>query len=94
MSKQRPRRRGGARTARKAAGRNFWGNPGALGDDDVELIRVADDPTAMVRSLGRPPLPGAETIAEHYFAAVYERAAGLAGALAAASDLLDTDDSH
>ena len=47
----------------------------------------------MVNSLGPAPLPGRETIAEHYFAAIYERAAGLAAAIAASSDLLqDTDE--
>jgi hypothetical protein len=43
----------------------------------------------MIRSLGAPPFPGGETIAEHYFAAVYQKAASLATALAAASGLLD-----
>jgi len=46
----------------------------------------------MIRSLGPPPFPGGETIAEHYFAAVYQKAASLATALAAASDLLAVDD--
>ncbi len=58
------------------------------------LIRPAADPTALIRSLGPPPLPGGETAAEHYFAVVYERAAALAVALAAASDLLDPDALH
>jgi hypothetical protein len=76
---------------RPAPDRDFWGSaqPEA---DPVEVIRPAEDPTAMVVSLGRPPLPGAETIAEHYFAAVYERAAALAVALAAASDVLDVSE--
>jgi hypothetical protein len=46
----------------------------------------------MIRSLGPPPFPGGETLAEHYFAATYEKAAAVAIALAAASDLLDTDE--
>jgi hypothetical protein len=33
-------------------------------------------------------LPGHETAAEHYFAVVYAKAVGLAGALAAAGGLL------
>ena len=46
-----------------------------------------------------PPLFGGGGNAEHYFAAVYDRAAMLAGALAAASGLLDLsaevdDESH
>ena len=46
----------------------------------------------MLRSLSSPPLPGRETVAVHYFAAVAEKAASLAVALAAASELLDMDD--
>ena len=47
------------------------------------------DATALVRSLGRPPLPG-QAAAEHYLAAVVNRAAGIATALAAAADVLAT----
>ena len=47
----------------------------------------------MLRSLSSPPLPGRETVAVHYFAAVAEKAAALAVALAAASQVLDMDDS-
>ena len=39
----------------------------------------------MIRSLGPPPLPGRETIAENYFALAYDKAARRAVALAAAS---------
>jgi hypothetical protein len=46
------------------------------------------DATAMLRSLGDPPLPGQGAVAEHYLAVVVERAAGLATALAAAAGLL------
>lgn len=52
-------------------------------------IRITDAPAAVPRSLGRPPLPGHETIAEHYFGAVYERAVATASALAAAGGLVD-----
>jgi hypothetical protein len=77
--------------ARKPSARDFWG----VENDDEEppaLIRPSDDPTAMIRSLGPPPLPSRETVAEHYFVAVYEKATALATALAAASDLLDAGD--
>lgn len=49
-------------------------------------ITPATDPTALVRSLGRPPLdhPGAD----RYLASVAQRAAGLATALAVAADIL------
>lgn len=46
------------------------------------------DPTAVLRSLGDPPLQGQGAVAEHYLAAVVKRAAGLAAALAAAAGLL------
>ena len=73
--------------------RAFWSSPTAVAEP-VELSTPARDPGAMVRSLGPPPLFGGGGNAEHYFNAVYDRSAMLAGALAAASDLLDlgTDD--
>ena len=52
------------------------------------VITPGVDPTALVESLGPLPFPGAG-LAQHYFQAVYERAAGLAVALAAAAGLLD-----
>ncbi len=80
-----------SRRRRNASTRDFWGSdPGD--DQSTPVIEVADDPTVMIRSLGPPPFPGNETIAEHYFAATYEKAAALAVALAAASGLLATDD--
>ena len=54
---------------RKAAPRrDFWDGVDA-GDEPVALVRALGGPSAMIRSLGPPPLPGRETIAEHYFAA-------------------------
>jgi hypothetical protein len=55
------------------------------------IVPVAD-PTALLRSLGDPPLQGQAAVAEHYLAAVVERAAGLAAALAASADLLADED--
>ena len=52
----------------------------------AEPITPAPDPTALIRSLGDPPLRFHE--ADHYLAAVVERAAGLAAALAASGGLL------
>jgi hypothetical protein len=87
------RRKQPARPARRRAvpSRDFWGSAPAE-DEAVALIRPSDDPTAMIHSLGPPPFPGGETIAAHYFSAVYQKAATLATALAAASGLLDTTD--
>ena len=48
----------------------------------------APDPAAVLRSLGDPPLPGQGAVAGHYLAAVVERAAGMATALAAAAGVL------
>jgi hypothetical protein len=82
-----------ARPSRRRAAptRDFWsGAP--VEDEPVALIRPSDDPTAMIQSLGPPPFPGGETIAQHYFSAVYQKAATLAIALAAASGLLDATD--
>jgi hypothetical protein len=91
-----PRRRkssgGQSRSRRqKAPQRDFWGNADAF-DEPAARITPAPDPTVMLHSLSSPPLPGRETVAVHYFAAVAEKAASLAVALAAASDVLDLDD--
>jgi hypothetical protein len=56
-----------------------------------EPITPAGDPTALVRSLGDPPLPGSGAGAEIAIAAVVDRAAGLATALAATGGLLAMD---
>ncbi|MFT5200804.1 MAG: hypothetical protein ACI9C1_000169 [Candidatus Aldehydirespiratoraceae bacterium] len=70
----------------------FWGDSEKL-PECIDEIRHSPDVRAVVRSLGRPPLTGNETAAEHWFSMVYERAAFLAGALAAAGDLdADPDD--
>jgi hypothetical protein len=80
-----PRRRTGG------GGADFWGREPAE-PPAPERIRPSEDPTALVRSLGQPPLPGWERVAEGYFAAVYEKSASVAVALAAASGLLDDSD--
>jgi hypothetical protein len=68
----------------------FWGDPSTLPVTQNDL-RITDDPSAVPRSLGAPPLPGHEAIAEHYFRVVFERAVTTAGALAAAGGLIDPD---
>jgi hypothetical protein len=57
--------------------------------EDPKPIVPATDPTILIRSLGDPPLHGQGQVAEHYMAAVIERAAGLATALAATANLLE-----
>jgi hypothetical protein len=68
----------------------FWGDASTLPRSEAD-VRITEDAGAVPRSLGTPPLPGQETIAPHYFTAVYERAVMTAGALAAAGGLIDTE---
>ena len=96
MSPTRRRRsssRGGRPTAAQL--RDFWGDDTTPDDEDDEVIVAPNrlitpgvDPTALVQSLGPLPFPGAGA-AQHYFKAVYDRAASLAVALAAAAGLLE-----
>jgi hypothetical protein len=74
--------------ARPNAG--FWGDPSRLPPARTD-VRMTDHPAAVPQSLGPPPLPGHESIAEHYFGVVYDRAVATAGALAAAGGLIDPD---
>ena len=74
---------------RRTPQRDFWGTD--TDDAPADLIRPAVDPTVMLRSLSSPTLPGRETVAVHYFAADAQKAASLAVALAAASQLLDME---
>jgi hypothetical protein len=46
-------------------------------------------PSALIQSLGAPPLPNG-AVAQHYFDAIYERAAALAIALATSAGLTET----
>ena len=94
---KRNRKRDGGSKARRpqreqAPGRTdqagFWGDPELLPAMQRD-VRITDAPAAVPRSLGSPPLPGHEAVAEHYFRVVYERAVGTAGALAAAGGLID-----
>jgi hypothetical protein len=90
MTPARPRKTAKRLPARRrpATGRDFWGTD-AVDEEPATAIRPIDDPAAMVVSLGRPPLQGHETAAEQYFRAVYNKAAALAVALAAANGLLE-----
>jgi hypothetical protein len=86
MSGRRPQRRGGRRPS-KPITTGLW--QAVPAPDAPEPIQPARDATALIGSLGAPPLRGGPS-AEHYLAAVVERAAGLAVALAASADLLST----
>ena len=92
MSGRRPR--GRRRNRNRPSGkqqRAFWGDEEKL-PNFGGTVRITNDATAVVSSLGRVPLTGSETIAEHYFEAVLERSVGLGSALAAAGGLVEADD--
>jgi hypothetical protein len=85
----------GAGARRKTANRrDFWEGVTPDTVDEIAPVRAPDDPSAMIRSLGAPPLPGRETIAERYFALAFDKASRRAVALAAASGLIDLDDAE
>jgi len=73
---------------RSAPRRDFW-NGADAGEEPVVLIRRPEDPSAMIRSLGPPPLPGREMNAERYFVLAYDKASRRADALAASVGLKD-----
>ncbi len=80
------RRKSGGGGGNKARPVDLWQPVPAL--PDPSPIEPANDPRALLRSLGDPPLVGQGAVAEHYLGAVIDRAAGLATALAAAAGLL------
>jgi hypothetical protein len=86
-------RRGRARPSQPSTARtsgDFWGDVDKL--PSVDSVTLTPDPSAVVRSLGRPPLAGHEAVSEHYFRAIYEQVVTLAGVLATAGDLIDADE--
>lgn len=90
------RRRGNARNRGKKRPDEvdpvaFWGDPQALPEPRQD-VRMTDQAAAVPTSLGAPPLPGHETVSQHYFGVVYDRAVMTAGALAAAGGLIDADE--
>ncbi len=86
-------KKGGAnKNGRAKRATDFWEVRGASPGDLAAAVTVPDDPTALVRSLGAPSLPGQGSNAEHYFIAVYEKASHVAAALATANGLLAGDE--
>jgi hypothetical protein len=81
------KRRGG----RKKPQVGFWGEVSTL-PPAVSDVRITPEPAVVVHSLGPPPLPGHETIAEHYFTAIYDKSVTLSGALAAAAGLIEPEE--
>ncbi|MEM7275437.1 MAG: hypothetical protein AAF547_20345 [Actinomycetota bacterium] len=70
----------------------FWGDPDQLEAIEAPEASITTNPSAVVQSLGRPPLSGQQNAAELYFAAVYDRSVNLAAALATAGGLIEPDE--
>src|SRR5687768_5052091 len=85
------RRQGQAQRNQRQGGAAFWGDASTLPAPRPD-VRITEDPAAVARSLGPPPLTGQETIAEHYFSVVYDRAVMLAGAVATAAGMITDDE--
>ncbi|MCU0310751.1 MAG: hypothetical protein MUE36_07405 [Acidimicrobiales bacterium] len=89
MSRSRRGARGRRPADRTELSVRFWGNGP---DAEPHPIRVSEDPSAMVRSLGPPPLKGHEVPAEYTFRLVYDKAVALAATLVTAAELDSHDD--
>ncbi len=72
--------------ADRAAAKKFWGE---AFPDDPAFVRMSTDPSAMIMSLGDPPLRTIEPTAQQTFVLVYHRAAQLAMLAATAAGLDD-----
>ena len=68
----------------------YWGDPTSLPVRNDYSLETSD-PTAVIRSLGKAPIPGKNSAPELYFEVLYNRAAGLAQALAFAGGLNEDD---
>ena len=68
----------------------YWGDASALPVRNDYALE-SSDPTAVIRSLGKAPIPGKNSAPELYFEVLYNRAAGLAQALAFAGGLNQQD---
>lgn len=83
------RGQGGKSQAKTAPPAEFWrAAPEPPEPPDITPLSVAEI-TALLDSMGTPPLPGQAAVADHYLRAAIEKAAGVAVALAASADLLD-----
>ena len=75
----------------------YWGDAAEL-PVRHDYVLETSDPTAVLRSLGKAPIPGKNSAPELYFDVLYKRAAGLAQALAFAGGLNEpaapTTESH
>lgn len=88
----RPRKRGGANSGRSSSTidqrvADLWRPPAPL--PEVRPITPSTDASLVLRSLGDPPLGPKSVLAGHYLAALIDRSAGVAMALAASADLIE-----
>jgi hypothetical protein len=83
------RRRRGRGTSRRRKP-DLWHEAPDL--DEPPPIVPTTDPTALLRSLGPPPLQRPAGLADYYLATVVARAAGVAVALAATAGVLSEPD--
>lgn len=86
-SRRRSKSRRGGRQARTAPPAEFW--RAAPEPPEPPDITPAEDPTALLRSLGPPPLPGQRDESMVPIGQVILEAKKMATALAASADLLD-----
>lgn len=90
-SKAAKRKRARNRKSKAKQNRAFWGDEARL-PEPPRKARITDVPASVINSLGRPPMPGHEQQAQHYFEAVTMRAVAIGGAIAAAGDMIDQDE--
>ncbi len=88
MNQPRRRRSGRNRSPRGRPPKpvDIWRTPGPL--PPVEPITIPEEVGALLRSLGDPPTIGGNVVTGHYFAAIVERAAAVAAALAVSAGVL------
>ncbi len=82
---------GRRRSGKKKVQVGFWGDAAKLPEAKSD-VRISTEPAVVPHSLGPPPLPGHETIAMHYFTAIYDKGVTLSGALAAAAGLIEPEE--
>jgi hypothetical protein len=85
------RKRSRNRKSKAKQNRAFWGDEARLPEPPTRA-RITEEPASVINSLGRPPMPGFEQQAQHYFEAVTMRAVAIGAAIAAAGDMVDADD--
>lgn len=88
--RRRKPRKGSSKQVKAAPPAEFW--RAAPEPPEPEVIEPSDHPAALIKSMSTPPLPGQAAVAGPYFAAVVERAAMVATAVAASAGLLESDE--